>query len=279
VLGTNTVEFQIDELCDPRLIDLRLSGHFRKNVNAMNTLTSAIRSGLAFFCSCVFVTAIQEPVMRGTVDKSFGGNMQYLTVIGLLMTSVTLVMNQFRKTRWSSNWLNDVTEDFLIVTLVIETFVTLFYWIAYHVDHTLILPPDMNPLPLIIDVNLHCIPGIAIWIELFTTVKDHNPARRHIAFILLFSGLYMMWAEYCYLQNNYYIYPLLGILSKKGKIAFFIGICVVCVSIYLMSIHIHRAWIRFERNRRCKLNPSTQSDNVHSDIKQGIFDPQRHDGD
>jgi hypothetical protein len=170
--------------------------------------------------------------MNGTVEKTFGGQMQFLTIIALFMTCTTLFLNQF-------SGFKKVTYDLLVLSTVTETIVTLYYWGIFHYNRFWLYPAEFPPIPLIIDLSLHFLPAVALWLELLTTVKLHTISRKHIYIIAIFSLSYMIWAEYCYSRNGYYVYPIFSLLDYRTKTLVTIGTIGVGTLIYVISVQIH----------------------------------------
>ena len=192
----------------------------------------SVRHALAICCTFTLLTSFFTPVLRGTVEKTFGGQLQFLTIIALLLTTTTLLMNYF------TNWKN-ITYDLLVLSTVLETIVTVFYWTLYHWKRALLYPPNMDNIPFLVDITLHFLPAVALWLELLTTVKLHKMSWKHIYMIVIFSVAYMLWAEYCYLQNGYYVYPILSMLDYKGKVILAFASMGIAVLIYVMSVQVH----------------------------------------
>lgn len=183
-------------------------------------------------CCSTFIASFFAPVLQGTVEKTFGGQMQFLTIIALFLTCATLLLNQF------TNYTN-VTYDLLVLSTVTETIVTVYYWSIFHYNRFWLYPKGMDPIPFVVDLFLHFLPAVALWLELLTTVKLHKLSRKHIYIIAGFSILYMFWAEYCYVQNGYYVYPVLSLLDYRGKV--FLTVATICIAtlIYVVSVQVH----------------------------------------
>jgi len=191
-----------------------------------------LRNTLLSICSITFFSSFLIPVFGGRVDKTFGGHMQFLTMIALSMTCLTLWMNQYTR-------LYTITYDLLVLSVVIETIVTVYYWGIFHYNRFWLYPKDIPPIPLIIDLLLHFLPAVALWLELLTTIKLHRVSRKHIYIIAGFSVAYMLWAEYCYIQNGYYVYPFLQIIDYRIKTFLTLATIVVAVIVYVISVQIH----------------------------------------
>lgn len=174
-------------------------------------------------------------MLGGTVEKTFGGQMQFLTVIALFLTSITLGMNQFTS-------FTNVTYDLLVLSTTVETIVTVYYWILFHYNRGWLYPKNMAPIPFFVDIFLHFLPAVALWMELLTTVKLHRVSKKHIYVIALFSICYMFWAEFCYNRNGYYVYPILSLLDFKGKIVVTVATTMVAIFIYVISVQLHTVY-------------------------------------
>lgn len=190
-----------------------------------------------FFVSCTmtFVGSHFVPVMQGTVNKTFGGQMQFLTIIALFLTSLTLALNQFTS-------FTNLTYDLLVLSTTVETVVTVYYWGLYHYNRDLLYPKNIDQIPLLVDILLHFLPAVALWMELLTTIKLHRVSKKHIYIITLFAISYMFWTEYCFLRNGYYVYPFMSDLDMKEKIFFTFATIIVGCIVYVISVQIHTVY-------------------------------------
>lgn len=191
-----------------------------------------LRRLLLMGCWSTFVMSLCFPVLGGTVEKTFGGQMQFLTIIALCMTCSVLYLNQF------TDYTN-FTYDLLVISTVVETIVTLYYWGIFHYNRFWLYPKDIPPVPFVIDLYLHFLPAVALWLELLTTVKLHRLSKKHIFFIAMFSVVYMLWTEYCYSRNGYYVYPILSLLDYKGKTFLTMSTIGISILVYVMTVQIH----------------------------------------
>lgn len=191
-----------------------------------------VRRAFLLSSTCTLLCSLFTPVLRGTVEKTFGGQMQFLTIIALFLTSLTLALNQFTS-------FTNVTYDLLVLSTTVETIVTVYYWAIFHYNRGLLYPKNMPPIPFFVDIFLHFLPAVALWMELLTTVKLHRISRKHIYIIALFSICYMFWAEYCYSRNGYYVYPILSMLDVKGKVVLTAATTTVAIFVYVISVQIH----------------------------------------
>jgi len=221
-----------------------------------------LRRILLLSCSVTFVSSMFTPVFRGTVEKTFGGQMQFLTMIALCMTCMTLLLNQLA---YASN----LTYDFMVLTTTVETIVTVYYWSMFHYSRGLLYPKNMPSIPFFVDIFLHFLPATAIWMELLTTVKLHRISRKHIYIIISFSISYMLWAEYCYMRNGYYVYPILSMLDLKGKVALTATTIVVGILVYIVSVQVHTIYgivsgALTNLNGMRRRNPSSRAGKINS---------------
>jgi hypothetical protein len=191
-----------------------------------------IKQILLLTCITTFCMSFFTPVHMGTVEKTFGGQMQFLTIIGLFLTCVTLVLNSFSAMR-------NMTYDLLVLSTVIESIVTCYYWSMYHLSRDWIYPKGFPNLPILLDLCLHFLPALALWTELLSTVTMHRVSRKHICMISIFSICYMLWAEVCYSKNGYYAYPVLAKMNIMGKIVFTAGTIVLSCIFYWITVRVH----------------------------------------
>lgn len=90
-------------------------------------------------------------------------------------------------------------------------------------DKSLLLPEGLEyDLPLVLDLSIHLIPTIVCWIDLLVYNKDFKRSPTHILAIYIFGLSYFYWANLCFENNGYWVYPLLGKFSDMQRAVFFL---------------------------------------------------------
>ncbi|KAJ5731879.1 hypothetical protein N7493_003360 [Penicillium malachiteum] len=153
-------------------------------------------------------------------NQAYGWHFQYLTVIGLTLSTLTFLVAL----------LADITLSrrlFLIKNLLsvcsapMEVLISVLYWGLRVIDERLVLP-DWAVIPLHADISFHAIPSIVMLIDLLylsppwtITIFPSLGLSGSIAF-----G-YWFWVERCFQHNGWYPYPIFEQLPTPGRIALF----------------------------------------------------------
>ena len=139
--------------------------------------------------------------------QNFGGQLQYLTVIALSMTCISLIAKRMQK-----------LFKFYMLTLVVETIVTAYYWTLYVASPSSLFPFGIQPLSLAIELSLHVMPIVLLWYDLIvnTPAQDVNKVEAARS-IFIFASLYMAWMELCKSRNSFYPYPLVHNMKVLHK--------------------------------------------------------------
>ncbi len=90
-------------------------------------------------------------------------------------------------------------------------------------------------MPLLLDLSLHLIPTVVCWVDFLVFNKSFKRSPHHILAIYAFSMMYYAWANYCFEQNGYWPYPLLGHFTDMQRGVFFLFCGWFCALIYKLS--------------------------------------------
>ncbi|OQE28564.1 hypothetical protein PENSTE_c003G09084 [Penicillium steckii] len=153
-------------------------------------------------------------------NEAYGWHFQYLTVIGLSLSTLTFIFAI----------LADVTLSrrlFLIKNLLsvcsapLEVLISVLYWGLRLIDERLVVP-DWAVIPLDADISFHAMPSILMLIDLLVLSP---PWTITILPSLGLSGViafgYWFWVERCFFYNGWYPYPIFEQLPTPGRIGLF----------------------------------------------------------
>ncbi|PYI20891.1 integral membrane protein [Aspergillus violaceofuscus CBS 115571] len=153
-------------------------------------------------------------------NEAYGWHFQYLTVLGLSLSLVTM----------ACGLIADVTLSprlFLIKNLLsmcctpLEVLISILYWGLRLIDKRLVVP-DWAVIPLNADISFHAVPSVILLIDLLLLSPPWTIT------ILPALGLsstiaigYWFWIERCFQYNGMYPYPIFEVASFEGRIGIF----------------------------------------------------------
>ncbi|KAE8356664.1 FAR-17a/AIG1-like protein-domain-containing protein [Aspergillus coremiiformis] len=153
-------------------------------------------------------------------NEAYGWHFQYLTVIGLSLSTLTFTVGLLADVTLSARLF--LLKNLLsICSAPLEVLISILYWGLRMIDERLVVP-DWAVIPLGTDITFHAIPAIVLLIDLFLlsppwtiTVLPALGLSSTIAF-----G-YWFWIERCFSYNGWYPYPIFEQLPFEGRIGLF----------------------------------------------------------
>jgi len=129
-----------------------------------------------------------------------------------------------------------------MLILQIEALITMLYWSIHFYDRTLLVDPTIAPqLPLLADMGFHFFPTLLLLADtLFFSPPWEAHALSALMYFSVFAGGYWMWVEHCFSYNNFYPYPLLGILNRQQRATLFSFATVLCWTSFLVVRGLYR---------------------------------------
>ncbi|KAB5580537.1 FAR-17a/AIG1-like protein [Coniochaeta sp. 2T2.1] len=154
------------------------------------------------------------------VSDSFGGQFQYLTILGLTASLLTFTIG-LAADLTDNPRLFAIKNRLSVGSAPLEVLVSILYWGLTAIDKTLVVPPDLI-LPFLPDFGFHAMPAIMMTLDLLLlsppwTIRAY-PA---MALSLVLAFLYWGWVEYCFSKNGWYPYPIFGLLSTWQRVMLF----------------------------------------------------------
>ncbi|KAF3017388.1 hypothetical protein G7054_g13301 [Neopestalotiopsis clavispora] len=169
----------------------------------------------SFLLSFRFLNEWETPL-----SNSYGGNYQFLTIIGLALSLATFVVGLAADVTLSRP-LFRLKNALAVVAAPLEILITVLYWGLCAIDKSLVFPPEFQ-LDVLPDVGFHAAPGILLAVDLLL-FSPPWAVRRGGAFAqsLVFALGYWAWVEVCYGRNGWYPYPIFALLSTWQRAALF----------------------------------------------------------
>ena len=139
---------------------------------------------------------------------------------------------------------NTLSPDFVLSRsqLQVEALITILYWPIHFYDRTLLVDPTVAPqLPLFADLGFHFIPTIVLMIDsLFCSPPWETHALAAFMSFSVLAGGYWIWVEQCFSRNNFYPYPLMGLMNRDGRFLLFGFATLLCWSSFLTLRGLYR---------------------------------------
>ncbi|KAF2141746.1 uncharacterized protein K452DRAFT_287706 [Aplosporella prunicola CBS 121167] len=164
---------------------------------------------------------------ENTINEAWGWHMQFLTVCGLLLASVTYVLALAADTTLSRH-LFYAKNIVSLASAPLAFCISVLYWGIRAVDPSLLMHPDLPPLGLLEDLSLHAAPALLLGIDVLALSPPW--ALKPLPALGLSSAVavaYWFWVEQCFLHNGYYPYPLFAVLDTRDRVLLFAAAAVV----------------------------------------------------
>ncbi|RMZ74025.1 far-17a aig1 [Pyrenophora seminiperda CCB06] len=179
-------------------------------------------------------------------NSSFGWHLQFLTIIGLSLSTLTFVFGllaDLTSTARSSSpdlpssppaaelseQLFRLKNYLALVAAPIEITISVLYWTLKAIDGNLLVTPELPLPPLIYDLGFHLVPAVVLTLDyLFlsppwpSTPMNESASMTTLALSTIVAFTYWIWIEICYSQNGFYPYPIFALLTTNQRIGLFI---------------------------------------------------------
>jgi len=172
--------------------------------------------GILSFCA-----SFRYLVMYPTpISESYGGQFQFLTIIGLAASLLTFTIGLLADLTGSSR-LFAIKNRLSVGSAPLEVLVSILYWGLTAIDKTLVVPPDLE-LPFLPDFGFHAMPAIMMSLDLLLLSPPWTIRAYHaMALSMVTAFLYWGWVEYCFSKNGWYPYPIFDLLSTWERVMLF----------------------------------------------------------
>ncbi|KAK4162533.1 FAR-17a/AIG1-like protein [Cladorrhinum sp. PSN259] len=170
---------------------------------------------LSYYYNFWYLNQFPNPVHQG-----FGGDFQFLTIIGLGLATLTSAFALLADLTLNPQ-LFKIKNVLAVTAAPLEVLISILYWGLSAIDKSLIVPPELM-LPFLPDFGFHAMPAIMLTLDLLLlsppwTIKGYGAMT--ISTILAFA--YWAWVEYCYTRNGWYPYPIFDLLSTGQRVVLF----------------------------------------------------------
>ncbi|WVQ77961.1 hypothetical protein IAT38_000042 [Cryptococcus sp. DSM 104549] len=177
------------------------------------------------------------------VRPQYGGFLQYLTILGLLASGITMLLSGASDMLPNLSAIKLLKRVFLLISLPVELVISSIYWgIILTVPHLMLPPapdlasapepsshgaePDLFRIPLWMDLSMHALPAVSLLFDFFLLERKYpKPFSTYGAFALaaVFGSVYGVWVEHCAGINGAFPYPFLTIMPLEGRVATYAG--------------------------------------------------------
>ncbi len=136
-----------------------------------------------------------------SLHDSFGGNYQFLTIIGLSLAQISFVLGALADLTLSPQ-LFAAKNAVAVCAAPLQVLISMLYWGISLIDRSLLFPPEVR-LRLDVDLGFHGVPAILLAIDLLLlsppwTMRAHDSMG--LSMVLAF--VYWGWVEYCFSHNG-----------------------------------------------------------------------------
>ncbi|KAL1588209.1 hypothetical protein WHR41_02953 [Cladosporium halotolerans] len=174
-------------------------------------------TGLASFAYS-FAYLVLNP---NPINDSYGWHFQYLTIIGLALSTATFAFGLLADLTLSRR-LFAVKNALSVASAPIECLITILYWGLRAIDTSLVLPPWAPVLLLRDDLSFHFMPAFTLTLDLlFFSPPYAIAALPALALSGAIAFGYWFWIEQCFTYNQFYPYPIFDVLDTPGRVGLF----------------------------------------------------------
>ncbi|WVW83274.1 hypothetical protein I302_105293 [Kwoniella bestiolae CBS 10118] len=198
-------------------------------------------------------------ITKEYIGNQYGGHFQYLTILGLFGTIITMMMSGICDYLPAVQGLKPLKRIFLLFALPVELVISSIYWGIILLKPELMLPPNPvlasssepsssgaeDPLfriPLLMDLSMHALPAVALIIDFFFLERKYKPPASTFGALALaatFGTAYSLWVEHCASINGSFPYPFLTIMNPQQRIMMYAGSTIMAWLVFrgLNAIH------------------------------------------
>ncbi|KAG8623777.1 hypothetical protein KVT40_008753 [Elsinoe batatas] len=161
------------------------------------------------------------------INDSYGWHFQYLTIVGLTLTTTTFLAGLLADLTGSSH-LFTIKNTLSIASAPMEVLISLLYCGLSAIDPRLVIPPDLPQLPLLADMSFHLAPAALLIVDLLFFSPPYSiSSLPSFGLSGIIALAYYVWVEHCYSKNGFYPYPIFDEAGFTGRIILFTGSALV----------------------------------------------------
>ncbi|TQS37879.1 hypothetical protein Golomagni_01632 [Golovinomyces magnicellulatus] len=185
------------------------------------------------------------------VTKAYGGQWQFLTVLGLTLSHATVFFGLLADITLYAPFFF-IHHKLALCSTPLETVVSIIYWSLSIIDPNLLVSPDVH-IDLSADIGLHAMPTIFLILDFFLFSPPWNISIFQAAAISsTVAASYWVFLEHCFSRNGFYPYPLLGLLNNAQRAFLFFFSAVLMAGNNLLLQRLHRKFrnmLKEEKNK------------------------------
>ncbi|KAI8067683.1 FAR-17a/AIG1-like protein [Gilbertella persicaria] len=178
----------------------------------------------------------------------FGGQYQYLTILGLTTATIAFGLKIMRY--FIPKFSSTIHEAVTNIATPLEGVISVLYWSMMLLDPHLLIPEDIPGIPLFLDFTLHLFPAVFLWIDFLAFDVEFKRSNRHVGVIYGFAAFYYVWSWYCQSVNGYWPYPFLGSFTLGMRTAFFVGAGILAWGMYEFGAIVHQKMHAVHLNKK-----------------------------
>ncbi|KAI9674453.1 MAG: hypothetical protein M1817_001791 [Caeruleum heppii] len=179
-------------------------------------------SGIASFVAS-FKYLVDYPTI---INDSYGWHMQYLTIIGLSLATLTFSTGFLADLSLSPR-LFKVKNGLLVTSAPLEILISVLYWSLRLIDKRLVLP-DWAELSPVADVGFHAAPALFLLVDLLLLSPPWTiTSLPALGLSSIIAFVYWWWVEECYKHNGWYPYPIFELVTPVYRVGLFVMSAVV----------------------------------------------------
>ncbi|GAA5871379.1 hypothetical protein JCM16303_000737 [Sporobolomyces ruberrimus] len=172
--------------------------------------------------------------------SQYGGHWQYLTILSLGITWLMFLFALLKDVFPSVNLLARLKTSLGILGVPIEGFVALMYWGLMLIDPSLLMPPDPEFfLPLKLDISIHGLPAVYLWLDFLCFSPPFPKAARPLAISTSAVLLYVTWMEFAASKNGRFPYPFLDTMTQAQRSIFYLFQVPLVIGLFKAANGLH----------------------------------------
>ncbi|KAH3683173.1 hypothetical protein WICPIJ_005870 [Wickerhamomyces pijperi] len=200
-------------------------------INRVSTVPYLIYNSIGLGVCSYGLVGVLARKLPPELEKA--GHLQFLTNLSLLFTMITIVSNFLVSpfTNDKNHWFNKLNLNLNAVALVLESLVTMIYWVLkLFLVHLIVLDsvPKEEYIPLGLDLTIHLFPSLFLSFDYYFIKKTSFklPFFQSTALVCAATGTYWCILESLVTADSKYPYPFLNVETEK-RILIFVTVSVI----------------------------------------------------
>ncbi|GAA5929588.1 uncharacterized protein JCM15063_004193 [Sporobolomyces koalae] len=206
-----------------------------------------------------FLQLFKPSPIHDFMVSQYGGHWQYLTILSLAIAWLTFLCALLKDAFPSVNLFARLKTSLGVIATPIEGFVALMYWGLMLIDPSLLVPPDPEfYLPLKLDVSIHGLPAVYLWLDFLCFSPPFPKAARPLTLSASAVVLYTAWMEWTASKNGRFPYPFLDDMSQAQRSIFYLFQIPLVIALFKAANGLHHL-IRGNEAREARHIKSVES--------------------